>query len=114
MMIAPVASRWNVSGMSIAVPAEGPSPGRTPISVPSTQPMKAYVRYCSVSAAARPDARCCKPYTARSSETQDAHGQGNPEQVEEDVKYAEAADRGEDHDREPAPHAEDEEEVSEE
>ena len=41
MMMAPVASRLKVSGIRIAVPAAGPSPGSTPISVPSMQPAKA-------------------------------------------------------------------------
>ena len=35
MMIAPVGSSLKVSGIRMAVPAAGPSPGSTPISVPS-------------------------------------------------------------------------------
>src|SRR6185312_9227294 len=38
MIIAPVGSSRIVSGRSIAIVAEGPSPGRTPITVPSTTP----------------------------------------------------------------------------
>jgi hypothetical protein len=45
MMIAPMGSRLKVTGMRIAVPAAGPSPGRTPMRVPRMQPMKAYKRF---------------------------------------------------------------------
>ena len=41
MMMAPVGFIWKVRGMSIATPATGPTPGRTPIRVPSTDPRKA-------------------------------------------------------------------------
>ncbi|MCY1248710.1 hypothetical protein D9M72_621710 [compost metagenome] len=54
MMMAPVGSRLKVSGMRIAVPAAGPRPGSTPMSVPSMQPRKANVRLSTESAAARP------------------------------------------------------------
>jgi hypothetical protein len=57
MMMAPVASSVNVSGIRIAVPAAGPRPGRTPISVPSTQPASAKARFAGVSAEAKPEAR---------------------------------------------------------
>ena len=40
----------NVIGSSIAMVASGPMPGKTPISVPRSTPMKQYHRFCSVSA----------------------------------------------------------------
>ena len=41
MMMAPVGSSTTVMGIRMAVPAAGPTPGRTPISVPNVHPMKA-------------------------------------------------------------------------
>ena len=38
MMMAPVASNWNVSGIRMAIPAVGPTPGSTPTSVPIIDP----------------------------------------------------------------------------
>src|SRR5262245_37203946 len=109
MMMAPVASRWNVSGIRIAVPAEAPNPGSTPISVPSTQPTKAYSRYCSESAAASPDIRCCSPSTrflfCGLLETEDPDGQHHLEQVEEHVEHAEAPHERAGRDDDRAPHA---------
>jgi hypothetical protein len=54
MMIPPTGSRLKVTGISIAVPAAGPSPGRTPIRVPRIQPMKAYRRFMGIMATEKP------------------------------------------------------------
>jgi hypothetical protein len=40
MMIAEVASIWNVSGRRRAIDPEGPMPGRTPTAVPIKTPKK--------------------------------------------------------------------------
>ena len=44
-------------GSSMAIVATGPRPGKTPISVPRTEPPKAYKRFCSVNATLKPSAR---------------------------------------------------------
>ena len=59
MISAPIGSSVKVSGIRIAVPAAGPSPGSTPISVPRMQPMSAKLKFCRLVAAARPVRRCC-------------------------------------------------------
>ena len=64
MMMAPVGSSLKVSGMRMAVPAAGPSPGSTPISVPSMQPISAKRRFCRLMAAARPVMRWFRVSTA--------------------------------------------------
>src|SRR4029450_2380820 len=46
-----------VVGSSIAIVATGPMPGSTPISVPSMQPMNAYMRLTGVKATPKPVAR---------------------------------------------------------
>src|SRR3954470_8266225 len=53
----PVGSTLNVSGSSMAMVAIGPTPGRTPISVPIRQPMKHSARFLSDSATLNPSAR---------------------------------------------------------
>jgi hypothetical protein len=47
----------NVIGSSIVMVAIGPTPGRTPITVPTRQPMNASPRFCHESAVANPSAR---------------------------------------------------------
>src|SRR3954470_17542368 len=49
-----------VAGSSIAMVATGPMPGSTPISVPSTQPMKQYSRLIGVTATPKPVARLAR------------------------------------------------------
>ena len=71
-MRAPVGSSLKVSGIRIAVPAAGPSPGSTPISVPRMQPISAKARFCRLIAAVRPVMRCCKVSTARPSQIPNA------------------------------------------
>jgi len=57
MMIAAVGGIVKVSGISIAVPATGPIPGRMPTSVPSTQPTTANSKLAGWSAVANPPIR---------------------------------------------------------
>src|SRR5687768_16834297 len=46
-----------VAGSSMAMVAAGPTPGSTPMAVPSTQPMKQYSRLIGVKATPKPSAR---------------------------------------------------------
>src|SRR4249920_2134530 len=55
MISAPVGSRLAVAGNSRAIVSAGPTPGRTPIAVPSVTPTKPHSRFLSVSATAKPD-----------------------------------------------------------
>jgi hypothetical protein len=57
MMSAPVGSTFSVSGISIAIVAIGPTPGSTPISVPTRQPTKPRKRFIGESAVAKPRPR---------------------------------------------------------
>ena len=57
MMSAPSAGSAYVSGSSIAMVGTGPSPGRTPIAVPSTTPMVQKIRLSRLSAAWKPSIR---------------------------------------------------------
>src|SRR3990172_11715594 len=91
MMRPPVGSSLKVSGIRIAVPAAGPSPGRTPISVPRMQPTMAKARFCQLMAAARPVIRCCRVSTVASLYSEHADGQRHLEPIVENVKHAEAA-----------------------
>src|SRR5439155_5568567 len=68
MMIAATGSSTDVSGKRIAMAAVGPSPGRTPTSVPRSEPTKAMNRFVGVSAAANPFARCGKTSMASGAE----------------------------------------------
>ena len=67
MMMAPVGSRWKVSGMSKAVPAAGPSPGRMPTIVPKREPAKAKRRFVGVRATENPIIRLLKVSMGRPS-----------------------------------------------
>src|SRR3954452_17715293 len=60
MMSAPVGSKPNVIGSSIAIVAIGPTPGSTPISVPTMQPTKQRKMLLSVSATPNPIPRLPK------------------------------------------------------
>src|SRR5438477_10363303 len=61
MMMPMVGSRPNVSGSSSVMPASGPSPGRTPTTVPHKQPMKQYSRPFQDKATEKPRTSCSKP-----------------------------------------------------
>src|SRR3954454_15067298 len=58
MIIAPVGSSLKVSGSSIAIVAEGPRPGSTPMIVPSTTPTTHIINALGVSATWKP---CINP-----------------------------------------------------
>src|SRR6478735_9679286 len=58
MIRAPTGSRPKVIGSSMAMVAIGPTPGSTPISVPTRQPAKASAIFCSESATPKPSCRC--------------------------------------------------------
>src|SRR5215207_1776472 len=57
MMIALVASRPNVTGKRMLMPARGPMPGSIPTSVPTTQPRNAYSRTSGRNATEKPSSR---------------------------------------------------------
>src|SRR6476646_9588552 len=59
-MKAAVGSTLNVIGRSSAIVSAGPSPGRTPIAVPSVVPTRHHIRLIGVSATAKPLRSCEK------------------------------------------------------
>ena len=54
MISAPVGSSFTVNGSSIATVSAGPTPGSTPIAVPSVTPMKPQSRFIGASATPKP------------------------------------------------------------
>ncbi|MNH86493.1 hypothetical protein D3C73_389540 [compost metagenome] len=60
MISAPVGSTFAVIGSNNATVNAGPIPGRTPMAVPSKQPMKPHIRLIGVSAAENPIARLAR------------------------------------------------------
>src|SRR4051812_15138007 len=54
MMMEGVGPKPNVVGMSIAIAADGPIPGRTPTRVPMKQPINANKRFVGCNAKAKP------------------------------------------------------------
>src|SRR5689334_14200088 len=66
MIRAPTGLRLNVIGSSMAIVATEPTPGSTPISVPSRQPISAKNRCFSVSATPKPRIRLWKTSIAAS------------------------------------------------
>src|SRR5262245_18056411 len=101
MISAPVGSSLKVRGIRMAVPAAGPSPGSTPISVPRMQPISAKARFCRLMAAATPVMRCCKVSTASTSNPEHADRQRHLEPMEEHVEDAEASPDRVQHDGDP-------------
>src|SRR5574342_747293 len=65
-MIAEVGGIVNVSGNRIATPFAPPSPGSTPMIVPSTMPTTAMTRLNGVMATWKPRSRCSMPAMAPS------------------------------------------------
>src|SRR6185503_10211698 len=65
-MIAEVGGIVNVSGRRIATPFAPPSPGSTPMIVPSTMPTTAITRLNGVTATWNPRKRCSSPVIASS------------------------------------------------
>src|ERR1051325_3676801 len=60
MISAATGLRLKVMGSSIAMVATGPMPGSTPISVPSTTPMKQYITFSGWTATWKPIQRLLK------------------------------------------------------
>src|SRR5512145_2837472 len=83
MMSAPVGSTFRVSGISIAIVAMGPTPGSTPISVPTRQPTKPRKRLVGESAVAKPRARLLKSSMSVTHQP-GSQGDGKPERVLEE------------------------------
>jgi hypothetical protein len=66
MISAAIGDRLKVIGSSIAMVATGPTPGRTPISVPSSTPIRHISRLNGDSATPKPSARLLRISIARS------------------------------------------------
>ena len=96
MMSAPLGSSSKVSGMRIAVPAVGPSPGSTPISVPArSRSGKGEILQAHRRSQARQ--KVLEGFHARFSNPERADRQRPLEPVKKDVKYAETScHRGQD------------------
>src|SRR5690349_24781139 len=94
MIIAPVGSSLKVSGSSIAMVAEGPRPGSTPMMVPSTTPTTHIMSAVGVSATWKP---CINPARRSIAVLEpDARGQRDLErEVEHQVEEHRAAEIGE-------------------
>src|SRR3954470_6312588 len=92
MIMAPVGSSFIVSGSSIAIVAGGPSPGSTPITVPSTTPITHIMRFCAVSATWNP---CSRPPRISTLEEHAARKRKVQRQLEERVE-ARGSDDGHD------------------
>ncbi|MHC2483064.1 hypothetical protein ACVIKP_004855 [Rhizobium leguminosarum] len=60
MMSEETGSSWKVIGKSMAIVAVAPMPGSTPISVPSSTPIRQKNRFSGVPAVAKPSARLLK------------------------------------------------------
>ena len=71
MMSAPVGSMPNVIGSSMVMVAIGPTPGSTPIRVPTRQPRKQSNTFFSDSATASPSARLLKRSAIGDAQTSD-------------------------------------------
>src|SRR6478609_6549333 len=91
MMSADTGGSAYVAGSSIAMVATGPMPGSTPISVPSRQPISAYIRLIGVSATPKPIDRCWSrsmsalPRPDRQLEAQAHHEHADREHRERDA-----------------------------
>src|SRR5690242_21811234 len=96
MIMAPVGSSFIVSGSSIAMVADGPRPGRTPITVPSTTPRMHMPSEAGAVATWKPWRRPVRMSMAplASSEEQ-ARGQAEIEQVREEAVEGRGAADGE-------------------
>src|SRR3954471_12883753 len=91
MISAAVGGRWKVIGSSMAMVATGPMPGRTPISVPTMQPTRAYSRFWKLSATLSPSVRLfSRSISPDSADDRDVHLQA---ELEDD----DAEDRQHDH-----------------
>src|SRR5512145_490009 len=89
MMSAPVGSTLSVSGISMAIVAIGPTPGSTPISVPTRQPTKPRKRFMGDSAVAKPSARLL----SNSMSVTEQPGRERDRQPERELEEADAERR---------------------
>src|SRR5215212_6624484 len=90
MMRADVGFMPKVTGMSKAMPAEGPIPGSTPMIVPRKTPRNVYQRLIGCRQTAKPFRIWVSVSTAPSSEWQHADGEIDAEQLGEHQISAEA------------------------
>ncbi len=65
MISAPVGSSFAVAGSSRAIVNAGPTPGSTPMAVPSVTPRNPHIRFVTVSATAKPAIKALKVSTTR-------------------------------------------------
>src|SRR5512142_2439151 len=97
MIIAPVGSSFIVSGSSIAMVADGPRPGSTPMTVPSTAPSMHMPSAVGVVATWKP---CMSPLrtsmAAPCPSEEEAPGKAQVEQVGEDAVESRRAGHGDD------------------
>src|SRR6478735_2415608 len=92
MMRAPVGSRPKVIGRRIAIVAMGPTPGKTPINVPTRQPAKQSARFWRPSATEKPSWRLLirSLIGSPSDERDDGDGKSEQHLEEEDASAGEA------------------------
>src|SRR6185503_13057633 len=83
MISADTGFRLKVIGSSIAMVATGPTPGRTPISVPSRTPINAYSRLIGVIATPKPSIRLLKRSMRASAERRRPHREGQRQALHE-------------------------------
>src|SRR6185503_17080499 len=96
MMSAPVGSTLSVSGISIAMVAIGPTPGSTPISVPTRQPTKPRNRFIGESAVAKPRPRLLNSsisVTEQPGRQRDRQPERELEERHAEERHAEAVDQ---------------------
>src|SRR3954449_6052511 len=97
MMSAPVGSRPKVIGSRIAMVAIGPTPGRTPINVPTRQPAKQSARFWRPSATEKPSWRLLIRSLTGSPSHERYDGDGKSEQHFEQDDAPRSKAEGEDH-----------------
>src|SRR3954454_20682732 len=84
MISADTGFRLNVIGSSMAMVATGPTPGRTPISVPSRTPINAYSRLIGEIATPKPRIRLWKRSMRASAPGRRPHREGQRQALHED------------------------------
>src|SRR5262249_30649509 len=100
MMSADTGLRLKVIGSSIAMVATGPTPGRTPISVPRSTPIRAYSRLIGLIATPKPRTRLWKRSMRASAEREcgRAHRERQGQALHEDRPREQDEDEEEDKD----------------
>src|SRR6185436_21176099 len=94
MISAQVGSSFAVSGSSIATVSAGPTPGSTPMNVPSVTPMKPHSRFIGCSAIPKPCSSASSASMRLDSggaqkRREPAGGQADVEQFHEEHEYRE-------------------------